>query len=110
MDLSVADELERWGQQLIPLVPKVELRLVTVNAMEWQFAQLPTALFLHGLVFAEDVALDRHVVLEILADDAWRNFADQTFQSDVLGEGWLKVLDNARLADLQAREIDYSQA
>ena len=110
MDLSVADELERRGQQLIPLVPKVELCLVAINAMEWQLAQFPTALLLHGLVFAEDVALDRHVVLEILADDAWWNFADQTFQSDVLGEGWLKVLDNARLADLQAREVDYSQA
>ena len=109
MDTPVANELQCWREKLVAHILEIQLGLVTFSPVERQLAQLSTALLLHRFVPGCDVAFDRDVVFEVLTDDAWRDLAHNLLEGDVGLQSWLEVLDNARLSDLEATQINHCQ-
>ena len=61
-------------------------------------------------MFANDVALDCQVVLEVVVDDAWRDASDDALQSDVRLQRWLKELDDARLTHFERAQVNDCEA
>ena len=110
MDATVADKFKSRGEKLVALVSQVELGLVSIDAMEGQLAELSPALFLDSSVFARYVALDGDVVLEVLANDAWRYLPDDALEGDIGLQSWLEVLNDAGLPDLEPSQVNDCQA
>lgn len=100
MYLPITNELQGRYQELIFVVFKVQLSLITLQSMKWKLGQLSSLLLLDSLELAHHLRLDGDVSLQVIRDDARRNLTDNTLQGDIRLKSGLEVLNHARFSDL----------
>ena len=104
----IADEFQSGYKQLVFMVSQIQLSLIALDSMEWQLSELPPLFFFDCPELTHDVVLNRYVCFEIISDYSWRNLTDDTFQGNIRLQGWLEVLNDARLPNFDTRKINHS--